>query len=267
MGVLPPNHPVGQAWRAVNRSVFGRADGIITLGPYAASYIRDHYLPESQWGKVHVVPNWAGGGDLRPVPKETNPFALEHGLTDKFVLLMSGNLGRFQEFDSLLKAARLLEGTNVLFLFIGEGGAKPDLIDAARRQPNVRVMDFVPEALFPYSLGSADLMLVTLKPGAERAVVPCRTYSYLASGRAILAVMRAHADTAQELTRFDCGEVVDYDPARIAERVLWLRDHPERVRELGANARKAFEEHFTLDKISDLYYRLLASPRTPEASS
>ena len=256
VGVVHPGNPFGEAWRAIDRFVFRRADSIITLGDLVRDYIADLYLPLDMRKKVVTLPAWTDGDRLRPIPKDENPFVKEHGLADRFVVLTSGNLGRFQEFESILHAAEILseKDPEVLFLFIGAGQEKPRLEELARTRPNLRVMDFVPEDVLPYSLTSADLALVGIKPGTERTSVPSRAYAYMAAGRPILAVMRPFADTAHELRAYDCGVQAGYDGEEIARRILELKADPIRLVEMGKNARRAYEKHYTLDHVAGLFY-------------
>jgi colanic acid biosynthesis glycosyl transferase WcaI len=68
-----------------------------------------------------VIPNWADGSKISPEPKR-NPFSERHGLTDKFVVMHSGNLGLSQDLGMLVEAAALLRGTpEVEIVMIGDG--------------------------------------------------------------------------------------------------------------------------------------------------
>jgi glycosyltransferase involved in cell wall biosynthesis len=47
----------------------------------------------------------------------------------------------------------------------------------------------------------------------------------------------------------ECGlEVRCNDPRHLADRILWLLDHPEEVERMGRNARERFERFYTSER-------------------
>jgi len=59
----------------------------------------------------------------------------------------------------------------------------------------------------------AQVALVTIAPGAERVVMPSKTYSALVAGQAILAICCRASDLAELVFRHECGWVVEPDDA------------------------------------------------------
>ena len=59
------------------------------------------------WGirpeQLRIVPNWMDCSVVRPV-KSNNPFRLQHGVNDQFVVMHSGNMGMTQRLDVLVEA-------------------------------------------------------------------------------------------------------------------------------------------------------------------
>lgn len=259
VGRLRAGSGTARLWARLNREAFEQAAGVITLGPLMRDLVRERYLPQTAWERVVDIPNWADGELLRPLPRDAahNPFVAQHGLDGELVVQMSGNLGLFQEIDVALEAARLLRGEGVRFLFIGEGGQKARIAAAAAESDNVTLLDFVPREVLPYSLAAADAALITLKRGVEGLAVPSRLYPVMAAGRPTLAVMAEDADVARQVRAADCGLVVGHDPRALAAAVRTLRDDPARRREMGENARRAFEAQYTLDVVAAEYLRCL----------
>src|SRR5208282_5983805 len=116
---------------------------------------------------IAVIPNWADGAAIGPVPQSENPLRVEWGLEGKFVIGYSGNMGRAHEFHTIVDAAAALQGEpDTVFLFIG-GGAQKALIAAAaaeRGLGNVLFKPYQPRDGLAQSLGVADVHLVTLRP-------------------------------------------------------------------------------------------------------
>ena len=52
-----------------------------------------------------IIPDWADTTAIVPGPKR-NAFSEAHGLTDKFVVMHSGNIGLSQSLETVVEAAR-----------------------------------------------------------------------------------------------------------------------------------------------------------------
>src|SRR5262245_34286363 len=65
---------------------------------------------------VHVMHNWSDDEQISPIPHADNPLRREWGLEDKFVVGYSGNLGRANEFNTILDALDRLRGTTRICL-------------------------------------------------------------------------------------------------------------------------------------------------------
>lgn len=50
--------------------------------------------------------------------------------------------------------------------------------------------------------------LITMRPGAERVVMPSKTYSAMLAGQAILAIDLLESDLVDTILKHDCGWVV-----------------------------------------------------------
>jgi glycosyltransferase involved in cell wall biosynthesis len=68
----------------------------------------------------------------------------------------------------------------------------------------------------------AHISLVTIKPGAEKIVMPSKTYSSLAAGQAILAICPSDSDLARLVRGEDCGWVVS--PGNVEDLMCALRE-------------------------------------------
>jgi glycosyltransferase involved in cell wall biosynthesis len=155
-----------------------------------------------------------------------------------FVVLHAGNLGFYGAWETLVGAARLLEGDGVGFVFVGDGAARPQVETSAGACPAVRFLPFRPPEHVPYVLAAGDLHVVTVRRGLEGVVVPSKLYPILAAGRPVLAVAPAETDVARIVSRTGCGVIVDPDdPAALAEAIRALSRDPELVVNMGRRAR------------------------------
>jgi len=212
----------------------------VVLGERMASEAAQHALGS----RMVVIPNWADGGALRPMPPEASTLRREWGLSGKFVVGYSGNLGRVHDCETLLAAARMLaDAPDVVFSFTG-GGFHFARVRAAGLS-NVVTHDYVPEAQLGDALAACDVHLVTLLPALEGLVVPSKFYGIAAAGRPVIFVGDPEGEIARPVTGHDCGVVIPSgDGAALAAVIRKLRDSPGEVRAMGARARAAFEREW-----------------------
>jgi len=210
--------------------------------------------------KVVVIPNWTNVDHIRPVPKE-NDFRTAHNLNGRFVVMFAGNLGYIAVLDTVLDAAQLLQhDPRILFLIIGEGNAKPGLVERAERLglTNVRFLPTQPSEILPEMLGAADVSLVTLNRHLGQLNVPSKTYSIMASARPVLAAVPKDSEIARLVQEADCGVwVPPEDPQSLAEAIQRLSQQPEMLQRYGANGRRYVTQHFDRHMLTRRYHELL----------
>lgn len=201
--------------------------------------------------RISVVPNWADGNLIRPVPHAHNVLRREWGLTEAFVVGYSGNLGRAHEFETILGAIAAVEQQGkaagpgrprVVWLFIG-GGAQLEVIrrESERRGlSSLRFQPYQPRERLAESLSAADVHLVSLRPELEGLIVPSKTYGIAAAGRPAIFVGDREGEIASMLDAHGCGVTVPIgDSAALARTVLELAANPEMCRTMGEHARTA----------------------------
>jgi glycosyltransferase involved in cell wall biosynthesis len=82
----------------------------------------------------------------------------------------------------------------------------------------------------------------------------------LAAGRPIIALVGPTTEIARVVHSSSCGFVIsDYNPEKIADRIIELKEHPEVCKKMGENARKILETEFSKEGAIDKYYELLRS--------
>jgi glycosyltransferase involved in cell wall biosynthesis len=260
-GALRGNRPLYRIWERINRSTYRAAEHTVALCRATERLLHARY-PETR-GHTSVIPNWADGTFLRPLPRAQNPFVREHGLEKHFVLLYSGNLGLGYEYDTLLDAMSLLaDDPAYLLLFIGEGGKRTALEAEVRHRglKNVRFLPYQPRSVLPYSLSAGDVFCVTIGPGIEGLSFPSKLYSALAVGAPVLVVAEAGSELRQIVEEAGCGLAFGYgESSSLAEAVRRLRADANWRATLGARARALFEARYQLEHAAEAYAALFRS--------
>jgi colanic acid biosynthesis glycosyl transferase WcaI len=232
-----------RVWERLHRWALGRASRIMVLGEDTRERIIAKGIHPA---RVVVVRD--GARATPPVAMLDYPVIREIRSGFPFVVLHAGNLGFYGAWETIIKAARMLEHEAMGFVFVGEGALRAQVEAIAKGAGNIRFLPFRPPDEVPYVLAAGDLHLVTIKRGLEGVVVPSKIYSILAAGRPILALAPEASDTARMVRRLDCGVVVDPDdPAAVAAVVQELANDRERLARMGERALQAATD-FARDK-------------------
>jgi glycosyltransferase involved in cell wall biosynthesis len=263
LGTFREGGLVARTARWIARFVEDRCDLLVALGPAMKRRLEEHGV---RCERVQVIHNWADSSSIRPVEPSANPFVIEHGLAERFVVLYSGNAGRAHTFDAVVEAMRALSADDrFAFVFIGGGHRMPELREAARRQAltNVRFLDYVPRAQLAYSLSAASVSLVTEDPRVIGQMLPSKTYAILASGRPIVFVGSAASDVATIINESQAGLAVSPDrPSDVVDALVALHDDHDLHRAMSRRARHAAESVFDRSIATRAWSETLAKLQT-----
>jgi glycosyltransferase involved in cell wall biosynthesis len=263
-GALRPRSPVTRLMRALSRAVMRRADRVVTLG----DEMRERcIIAGAKAERAMVIPNWANGEAVRPVPHVANTLRSELVGSASTLVMYSGNMGRAHDVETILGAARLLcSRQDIRFVFVGDGVKRAAVEVASRELPNVRLGPYQPRERLAESLSAADLHLIALSPEIEGLIEPSKLYGIMAAGRPALFVGPARSEVALTITRSGCGDVVrNGDAARLAARIADLADDSEGRAQMGARARQVFMRCYTRQIATTRFRELLIE--VAEASS
>jgi len=248
----------------VNRFLVRRAFKMVALGDSMREKLIRGKGADPE--KIVIIPDWADCKQIVPGAKE-NPFTSQHGLSGKFVVMHSGNLGLSQSLNSVLESVQyLLEYPEIVMVFVGEGVKKAELQQRARDLglKQVLFLPFQPKELLSESFAAADVFVVSLLPGMSGYIVPSKLYGILAAGRPYIASLEQESEAVQIALANDCGMVaIPGDPKNFSEQILALYRDRERTRRMGENARRVAESQFDLAPNVRAYYELFASITSP----
>ena len=224
----------------LNRLLVARADRIVALGDTMKARLVEGKGADP--AKVVVIHNWADPDAVTPGPKR-NKFSEAHGLADRFVVLHAGNIGQSQNLDVAIDAAaHLSHRDDLVWLFIGDGTrrARLEAMVAARGLSQVRFLPYQPREDLRWTYATADVCLLSLKPGLAGYIVPSKLYTILAAGRPYVAAVEESSEAAAITRAHACGTLVPPgDAAALAAAVEALAADPARRDTMGRRAREA----------------------------
>ncbi|WP_428387472.1 glycosyltransferase family 4 protein [Mucisphaera sp.] len=234
LGVMKPDGWLTLGFEALNRWCLRRCDRVVALGRCMKGLIESKGVPGE---RVNWIGVWAANPAEATEP-EASGYRAEWGLSGKFVVMYSGNLGLAHDAETLVAAAeRLADRDDLRFVFVGSGKRMAEVSDRVAALPNGAVYGYQPRERLGELLAAADVHLISQLPAFTGVVVPSKLYGIMAAGRASVFVGPEEAEVAMELKASGCGETLavgDVDGlVRVIEGLAADRD---RCRALGEKA-------------------------------
>jgi glycosyltransferase involved in cell wall biosynthesis len=234
------------------------ADAVVVLGEDMRRRVLERGVAAE---RVFVIPNWADTKALR-ASSGASVLRSEWGLSARFVVMYSGNLGLSQGLDGVLAAAEMLRDEPISFVFVGEGAAKPALMQLAAEKglANISFLPYQPKERLGDSLAAADLHLIPMRRGLAGCMVPSKLYGILAVGRAYVAGVDEDSEVAAVTARHATGlRVAPEAPAELVDAIRWCQTHPRELKAMGDRGRKVAETYFDRTRSVALFEEMLAS--------
>ena len=258
--VISPQHPVAKLWDKINDLVWQKAQGLIVL----SSTMKERIIAKHPQvaDQISVIHNWANSEWIKPISKQENWFAQQHGINQKFTVLYSGNLGRCHDVETILATIKLLKDDPIQFVFIGAGAKQQICIEAVKSLglQNCLFLPYQDRENLPYSLTACDLAFVSIAPGLEGIVAPSKLYGIMAAGRAIAAICDSQSYLRNLIANAACGACFDHNDSQgLADFIRSVAANPALTIAMGQAGRKYLEEHFTPEIIAEQYKGVLHS--------
>jgi colanic acid biosynthesis glycosyl transferase WcaI len=204
---------------------------------------------------AYLFPNWVDCRMMHPqIPGKDFRRAWQIPADCK-VVLYSGNMGRKQGLDIVLYAAAEMaeQHPDVLFVMVGDGAAKQDLVAEAGRLglKNIVFKPLQPAVDLQALLRMADLHLIIQKRGAADAVMPSKLGGIFAVGGCALIT----ADPVTELGRLvteNAGIAMLVEPESgeaLVDALLAALADPSLRKYAGQLARKFAENYLDIDRV------------------
>jgi hypothetical protein len=141
--------------------------------------------------RVAIVSPWSHDDTVSYSETGRESFRRKHDLSDKFVVMYSGNHSRCHPLDTLLDAALALEThSEIVFCFIGGGSEQIKVREFASRHRlnNIKCLPYQATNELSASLSAADLHVVVMGEDFVGIVHPCKVYNLLAIGSLVLYI-------------------------------------------------------------------------------
>lgn len=244
--------PFRAAMRRLERQAVENSRVLITISTGLRDLARVLF-PRSE---PFLIENMVDEADFSPVPRE-RLFSGESAAARRqrlglpaegLIALYAGSLAPYQGMDLLLAAAAavLEKRRDVTFIVLG---GEPKQSERLRREAeaaglgnSMRVLGLVEPARVPEFIEASDILL---SPRALGSNVPSKIYSYLKSGKPVVATGGPPHD---QILSESFSVLTEGDVASYARGILRLAEDPRLREELGRRAAEAARERYNLSR-------------------
>ncbi len=154
------------------------AEKIIVLDRFMRQRILDKGIAAE---KLCVIPPWSHE-EVQRDPSGRERFRAIHRISDKYVVMYSGNHSPCHPLNTLLEAARRVsDDERIAFCFAGGGSElkKVESFVTHHGLRNVLILPYQPRAELSASLSAADLHVVVMGDAFAGIIHPCKIYNVL----------------------------------------------------------------------------------------
>lgn len=239
------------------------SDVVVTLGRDMQETLYKRFKNKNVPNNV-VINNWIDETKVYPLEhsdERVAAFRKQYGLEGKFVIMTSGNIGLYYDFENLLKImAMFKDEKDVVFAFVGDGLVKPKLQEYVEKHQltNVVFAPFQKKEDLNYSLNAADVHIVTNALGVKGVSVPSKIYGILAVNKPIWGILEKGSEAWRIIKDSNCGilaEAANYE--QIEETLRTVIAEKEKFVEKHSTGRAYLEDHLTKNQSIDAYRKAL----------
>lgn len=198
MNVINSKYVLNQILKVVE-FIYSFYDKILVSSNGIKDLIKNRYN-----GKVDFLPNWAESN----IESNTSIEEIKINIPkDKFIVMYTGNIGKAQNFDSLITTIQELKTEKIFWVFIGDGRYKDefklkliekDLMKSCHFENQIKVSQI--HSVVKY----ADAMFLSLKKQSIfKVTIPAKLQSYMAMKKPVIAVLQG--ESVEIIKSSGCG--------------------------------------------------------------
>lgn len=231
-------------WHSITQHTYNNALQIICIGDTMSEYLISQNNKLAS--KIITIPNW-NTIDFKPYEKKGRIYKTKRHAENKIHIVYSGNLGATHDFTTILETAKALKNDDrFVFSIIGDGYQKDFILNFIKNNElkNIIWETFKPVSEIADVYLSADISLVTMGEGIEKASIPSKTFNVIAAGSAILAI----SPEGSELQKLVVSKQIGccFKPGEVEKVIHWLK-------ELADNEEKLLKFKTASKKLSEKY--------------
>jgi glycosyltransferase involved in cell wall biosynthesis len=194
--------------------------------------------------------------DLFTMQPYDSALAAKLNITGKFVIQYIGTHGLAQSLGTVIEAADILkQHTDIVFLLIGEGADKPNILQMTKSKglQNIIFLDHQPKAELSHFYSIADISIVILRDLPMFAeTIPSKVFELLGSGVPILGAVRG--ECAEILERSGGASIIQQENSQMmAQQIIQLKNNPQQLQKMREAGPDFVRNNYLRDSISERY--------------
>lgn len=230
--------------RWFERTIYKNATHIVALSPGMEAGVLDCNIPHE---KVSMIPNMSKIDVFGQRDKDLELCSSLGLKPETFKTVYFGAMGLANGMDYIIEGLKELgKNPNFEFVFMG-GGSTEDVLKAKCRElgiENAHFLGEIPLKELPDIVNLCDVSLVTF---ADLPILatnsPNKFFDSLSAGKPI--IVNSPGWTKDIVENYECGVFVNpKEPSDLAEKIVYLKDHPDKVELMGKNSRQLAETKY-----------------------
>lgn len=203
------------------KKVYKYSDKIICISDDIKKFIKSKRIKEE---KIEVIYNWGYDDEIINISWSKNEFVKKYKLKkEKFYAVYAGNIGRMQNIELIIKAAKKLkDNPKIHFLIIGDGAYKEKIKNLILEEEltNVTLLPLQSSELATSIYSSAGMNIIPLVPEGTKTALPSKTGVCLSCGRPIVFCFGKKSMFYNFCKEYDSGECVSSSDENELVKVL-----------------------------------------------
>lgn len=206
------------------KSVYKNADKLICISDDMKDFIVSKGVDAD---KIEVIYNWGYSDDVVDIPWEENEFVKKYNLSrDKFYAIYAGNIGKMQNVEIVVNAAKELQDReDIQFLIIGDGARREAIEEMAEGMSNITMLPMQPIELATHIYSAAGVNIIPLVAGGTKTAMPSKTGVVLSCGQPVIFCFDASERFVNTVYECKAGMVVHPDkPTELTNAIRMISE-------------------------------------------
>ena len=247
------------------------SDCVITVGRDLVDTLKNRFKGKNVPNHA-LINNWADDKSIYPLDRDdenVRAFLDANGLSDKYVIMYSGNIGLYYDLQGIIKVmerfksgARAADGRELCFVFVGAGSILEELQEYVREHDmqNVKFLPYQDKGKLIYSLNAADVHLCVNAKGIKGVSCPSKYYGIAAAAKPVIAVLEEGSEIRCIIEETNGGKVSepgDYAALEQSIRFFLGNADNDTAKEMGKRGYAYMKENLTRERSVEKYRRTI----------
>ncbi|MBD1262688.1 glycosyltransferase family 4 protein [Maribacter polysiphoniae] len=235
--MMKTNGLIHSYFRKKEIKLYEKSDSIGCMSPANVEYVKKHN-PYLDMNKLHLLPNWERLPNF-DVNGDVGSIKSKYGLSDKFIVIFGGNIGRPQKLENIVELAKSCsEIQDLVFYIIGNGTEKGKIANMVKtnKMTNMIFKNSIPKRDYYQLLRAADIGLISLSEDFTIPNFPSKVLSYYGAKKPVLASLDLQTDFGKMLEETNSGLWAEAgNKQELKEKLVKLYESKELREQLGKN--------------------------------